>query len=542
MKRLLSGLLTLALLLTLVTLPAAAEDRPTLTIAVKEDLAVSDWKDNYMTKYIEDKLNVNLEFVVLPSKEIGTKLNLMAMDGGKDLPDILFYAANDTEIMNWAEMGVIVPLTKYYDDEKLSANIREAWTRIGVDYRGQITSPDGEIYTIPSFNQSYGNEQPAKIFLYKPFLDALNLQVPTTTDELYEVLKAVVNGDPNGNGKKDEIGIAGSQLGNSIVTTSSGWFEALMNAFVYAGDSNYLVVNDGKISAAYTSDAWKEGLAYIAKLYQEGLIEDEALTQDEASFRAILNSEEPVVFMRMWLTAVGALDGASDRKLDYVGIMPIKGPEGVQYASYRPSVASARMLVTKNCKNPELAFQLGDLMSSEYLSIVTRWGQEGIDWDYISNMSNPSDYDGMYEAVGFEKYIVCYDDAAFWSAGTPQNRAYRQQGPYVRQYAIANGQAKKKGTLSEDVLRLAQLQYDLQNGGYNPTEVIPKLIYNSEESDQISEISTNLLTYVHEYCAAVIDGQMVLDDSWEDFKQEIQMIGLDTYLDVTQKVYDRMYK
>jgi putative aldouronate transport system substrate-binding protein len=200
------------------------------------------------------------------------------------------------------------------------------------------------------------------------------------------------------------------------------------------------------------------------------------------------------------------------------------------------------MLVTKNCKNPELAFQLGDLMSSEYLSIVTRWGQEGIDWDYISNMSNPSDYDGMYEAVGFEKYIVCYDDAAFWSAGTPQNRAYRQQGPYVRQYAIANGQAKKKGTLSEDVLRLAQLQYDLQNGGYNPTEVIPKLIYNSEESDQISEISTNLLTYVHEYCAAVIDGQMVLDDSWEDFKQEIQMIGLDTYLDVTQKVYDRMYK
>lgn len=525
---------------------SAAQQVPTgpvtLTVAVKEDLAVADWENNGMTKYIEETLGVKLDFVTFPSKEIGTKLNLMAMDNAKGLPDILFHNAMDNEIASWANMGVIVPLTKYYEDEKLSANIRDSWKRIGVDYRGQVTSPDGEIYTIPSFNQSYGNEMPMKIFLYQPFLDALGLKVPTTTDELYEVLKKVVNGDPNGNGKKDEIGISGVSIGTNFASAPSGWFVSLMNSFVYAGGDQYLTLDEkGRVSAAYKTEQWKQGLAFIRKLVSEGLIQDTALTQNLTSFKAVMNSEDPAVFMFVWYTGDSMVDASSPRKNLYVGAAPFKGPQGQQYITYRPSIASSRMLISSNCKYPELAFQVGDLLSSELMGIVTRWGEKGVDWDYISEMPNPENYEGMYELAGFDKYIVVYDDATFWSSGNPQNKAFRQQGPYVRQFAIANGQAKPKGSFTAAEKMLAKFQFDLRQGGYAPEHTIAKLVYNSEESEIISEIKLTLKTYVDEYTSMVLDGQTDLDKTWNSFQKELKSIGLEDYISITQQVYDRMY-
>ena len=42
-------------------------------------------------------------------------------------------------------------------------------------------------------------------FLRGDWLKALNLEVPTTFEELEEVLYAFRDGDPNGNGLKDEV-------------------------------------------------------------------------------------------------------------------------------------------------------------------------------------------------------------------------------------------------------------------------------------------------------------------------------------------------
>lgn len=538
--------MALSLMLCLSCLPAAwaesAEEKVHLTIAVKEDMLVEDWKTNEMTKYLEEAGGFDLEFMVLPSKEYIEKLNMMVVDGGKDLPDIIMGTPSDAMLYSWAQAGAIVPLTKYYEDESLTPNIREAWARTGVDYRSQITQPDGEIYAIPSLNQSYGNEHPVKLFIYKPYLDALGMEVPTTTDELYEVLKAVVSTDLNGNGKQDEIGLIGTSLDGSTATDPSGWFQAIMNSFVYAGDSNYFTVEDGKVGVAYNQEGWKKGLSYLAKLYREGLIAPESLTQDLTSFKATFNAEEAASFMLCYYTATGMLDGASPRKDEYVGIDPLAGPDGVSYITYRPSVASTRMIITANCKDPEAAFRLGDLMSSEFIGITQRWGQEGVDWDYIKDAANPDDYEGMYEVAGFDKYIVCYDDATFWASGTPQNRSWRQQGPYVRQYAIANGQAMVRGTVKLQESMLAAYQYQLHNGTHNPAEVIPKLIYTSEESKIASEKLNDLKTYVHETAANVIAGNIDIDEYWDAYLAELEMIGVNELVEVVQGVYDRMYK
>ena len=48
-----------------------------------------------------------------------------------------------------------------------------------------------------------------KIWINQTWLDNLGLDVPTTTEELYTVLKAFKENDPNGNGIQDEYPLVG---------------------------------------------------------------------------------------------------------------------------------------------------------------------------------------------------------------------------------------------------------------------------------------------------------------------------------------------
>ena len=80
-----------------------------------------------------------------------------------------------------------------------------------------------------------------------------------------------------------------------------------------------------------------------------------------------------------------------------------------------------------------------------------------------------------------------------------------------------------------------------QNGGWQPAQVIPKLIFTSDESDAITEIQSNLKTYVEENVAAFLTGAKSLETDWDAYVAELDKIGLADYLEVVQTVYDRMY-
>ncbi|MCR4922417.1 MAG: hypothetical protein K5931_00185 [Lachnospiraceae bacterium] len=52
----------------------------TLVVGLTQSSMVTDYEDNYFTKYLEDKLGINIEFYMLPSDagETRTKVNLLA--------------------------------------------------------------------------------------------------------------------------------------------------------------------------------------------------------------------------------------------------------------------------------------------------------------------------------------------------------------------------------------------------------------------------------------------------------------------------------
>lgn len=499
----------------------------TLTIWVPENLRIEDWETNAMTVWMEEQTGYNLEIVPLASDDYATKINVSLTAGSiDDLPDIIMGDVSDDNVWSWAEAGTIIPLTDYYNDPELAVNINEAIERTGVDYTQQIISPDGNIYGIARYNQSYGNEFPGKIYIYQPWLDALEKDVPTTTEEFYELLKLVAETDLNGNGKNDEIGMLGD------TKTCKYYWQTLMDAFVYAGDDQYRVVEDGTVSVAYTTDEWKNGLKYLKTLFDEGLIAPESLTIDHEQFKTLINSEDPTVFSFVYTS--GSMISDETRMYEYVGIDTLTGPDGVNYAMYRPSTGVVSMVITANCENPEAAFILGDLMSSEYIGICQRWGEEGVDWDYPENVDDLSNYVASVE--GFDIFMV--EHREFWGGSDVTNGSWRQTGPFVRQYAIANGWGKAP-TKSAGVDRAPSLY---QNAGHEPDEVIPKLIYTTEEVNAVSEIETVLKSYVEECMASFVTGAKDIDAEWDSYLAELDKIGLDEYLEVVQNVYDRMYK
>jgi putative aldouronate transport system substrate-binding protein len=490
-----------------------------------------------MTKLLEQQANVDLSFTVLAATDYLQKINLMVMSGGAELTDIIIGSFDDAMVFQWAREEAIIPLTKYYNDPAKSPNIQEAKKRVKTDFIAQITSPDGEIYGFPFLFEAFYNEYFAKYMYYVPWVEKLGLKFPTTTAEYPAFLRAIANSDANGNGKKDEIPLTGQfNLNNGDY---GRWFNWLMNSFVYAGDNRLLTVTNGKIGAAYTTPEWKEGLKFIRSLFAEGLIPIETLTQDGAQMRTLINTEPPVVFSFVWYNT-DQINAANPAAIQYYAAPPLKGPKGVQYATHIPSTAGIRCVITKNCKNPDAAFRLGDLMTNETFSISTRFGAEGLDWDYAKNVPNA---ETLYEPAypGAPLSIVTYDDSNFWGGTTPSNSSWRQQGPMINAHAILKGWANPKGVFNRDVInaRISTLYFD---GGWNPKEVIPKLIYNPDEMLEISEILTNLESYNTSTTAAFLSGNKDIDASWNAYQAELNNIGLPRALSIIQKVYDRMYK
>ena len=104
-------------------LPLTDED-VTITIGLSQNPLTTDYDDNYITKLIEEKTGVNLEFFFFPSdgSEAKQKFSLMTA-GGEKLPDILILGLSDAEIYNYGSSGYFVPLNDYLENDAYYWNI-----------------------------------------------------------------------------------------------------------------------------------------------------------------------------------------------------------------------------------------------------------------------------------------------------------------------------------------------------------------------------------------------------------------------------------
>ena len=508
-----------------------------IVVGIQTNAFVTDYEDNLFTKKLEEELNVDIEIYELPSNidELQTKLGLMA-NAGSGMPDVIIAELSSGSVYNYGSNGVFVPLNDYLADESISPN----WTAIPEEDQKSMltamTSSDGNIYGLASFEPEVGNLTPYTFYINQEWLDALNLKVPTTTDELYDVLVHFVNDDPNGNGMKDEIGLYGC---TSFYGANTIW--AIMNSFTY-WNNNLALSDDGNtVYAPFTTDEYRAGLEYMRKLNEEGLLASSIFTDDATQFKANMNAETPIV----GISTVGSTSAWTDTAnnanfLAMSAIPPFVGPEGVQLTPYNGYNAGMEYFVTSAAKNPELCYRLGEYFYDYEISMWARYGQKGYNW--TDDEAILADVESIFTVSGqAEKITVgyCYmtnDDP--WV--TENNVFWHNYGP---RYAPASSSATSlNAEFNPDDPTLKGAKVKL--GSYLnmvPEKVLPVLQQTAEEQEAISMVVGDLYTFFNACMAEFITGQRPLDDAgWESYLKELEAYGLSVWIENVQAAYDRV--
>ena len=516
-------------------------DGVTLTIAVPETTRISDWNENEMTMYIEETLGVELEFEVYSAANFTTKINTMVMSGD-ELPDMIMGSSFGSLVQTWGQAGALVELSEYYADDNFAANIKKASEGAGYNIADYMKDGDGNIYGPPAMEQSDVASTWQRLWIYEPWVKALGAEMPKTIDEYVALCKQVVAKDMNGNGNaNDEVALLGCGFNSNVGW--GDWFEPLMNAFVYAYDQSFWVLEDGELSAAYASQEWKEGLTYIKNnFFDTGLLGDEVFTNTLDNAKATLFGNEVKVFSFVGWQYEGADNNACVGYKSIGGLTDADGNNGE--SMYMSVVPEARGCITMDCANPEAAFLVYDLMCSEYLSITTRYGQEGEDWILVDEDTDITGYEnnkGNDITWASENYSL-----KFWSSTEPTTKSFLKTGPFLLTQEMHDSYGIKFDT-SNATGQLKQQAYQINNESVEQAlankreEIFDYAPLTQEERDEVSDMKSTLLDYVEEMTASFLTGRKDIDAEWQAYLDELNTIGIEDVVKIYQEAYTRVH-
>ena len=515
-----------------------------VTIALQSHQTVTDYDDNTLTKYIEEQLNCDIEFVMLPAdaKEAKTKISLLLAEG-KDIPDIFVGGVDNTSAQQWGAEGYFLDVAKYVDDPKAMPHLNAA---LDMDtnrdtYNQSVRNVDGTIYGFATIAKpSTANEIQYCWWINQKWLDTLGLKAPTTLDELKTVLIAFRDGDPNKNGIKDEMPLYGTlNSGNGRNT-----LDAIINCFVYfAGnrDANKgLGVNDGKVNAVFTTDEYKAALKFMNELYKEKLIPDNIFTDTQEQWKANCKLDPNVVGI---LTVTGGETDLNTNEMTYIPLL--SGPTGISYTPHMPSTWKIKMAISADTDTPELCIAIADLFYSKEGTLITRYGTEGVHWTRDTKQMIEYGADPQYIEAAMDTYIMA-KLTDLWQEN--HNGNWRGVGVQcittdmqMLEYFGVDSQETKESNIKIS----GQTQY-LYNDwrednmrGHRPDEILPELKYTSDELKNISDIIVNVDAHVWQSLAEFIKGTRDIDKDWNKYLSELENMGLKQWLTTAQTAYDR---
>ena len=181
---------------------------------------------------------------------------------------------NDGNVLKYAPLGVFLHYEEYIDAGM--PNLKYMATEVSPDLLKSLTFSDGHIYTLPKLGAP-NVPTTTGVYINRAWLDELNLQMPTTTDELYDVLTAFKAHAGEGSIPENCVPLAWSQ-------SDKGWTIGQLNAWF--GVTLGMMFKDGTAIYSPYTEEWKDMVLWLNKCWKNGLMDTELFTQDGATFKA----------------------------------------------------------------------------------------------------------------------------------------------------------------------------------------------------------------------------------------------------------------
>jgi putative aldouronate transport system substrate-binding protein len=460
-------------------------------------------------KDLEATTGIHIEWEYA-TDEWGTQKPLRLASG--DLPDIFFVQSlGESDVVTNPEL--FVPMESLI--EQYGANLRAIFQK-DPSFEKFAKAADGHIYGLPAQRA----KRPATFGVWginQDWLDNLGLAVPTTTEELYQVLKAFKERDANGNGKADEIGISVLGFDNTEVS-----LDDLFGAFglVNSYSDNWITVTDGKVQYMAAQEGFVDAIAYFHRLFAEGLLDPETFSHDWGRWRAKGNppAGEPDLIGVGTSYALYSMFGM-ERSRHYTLLLPLKGPKGDQYTRWSPDyVQRAKYLaeITVKCQYPEIALRWLDALYDEDMSLQLFYGPYGERLEKRGDgtiYAFPAPEDGSIDATTWS-----------WKRG-------------LNSFSLGY-------TSGETNLKIVDPTYDEQYNQklllapYFPKEYYPTAASTPEEADELAILRQDIHTFSKSQAATwIVNGGV--EREYPAFLRQIEAMGLQRMVDIYQTMYDR---
>lgn len=483
---------------------------------------VSDYDDNVLTNLLEERTNVRVDLRLVSSQDYKDRMNLM-FAAQADLPDMINLQRTDINgQLLWGVQGVLLPLNDLIEEQ---AVFFKEMLQERPQVENLVTAADGNIYSFPNVSSCPHCDPSNRFWINKNWLDALGLDMPTTTEEFRRVLTEFKEGDPNGNGEADEIPLIGARTGWQMDPTIF-----LLNSFVNWDLIEKMHIEDGEIVPTFIQEEFRDGLAYMNRLVEEGLLDPVSFTQDQNQLRTLLASAPTVIGV---FPAGGAFFENNENSANtYVHLDPLEGPGGVRNAPFNPwtGIGQGSGSVTVAAENPEVAVRWFDQFFDYELSLKARFGVEGEHWRWteggeiaLNSAKEPS------PALMLENV---------WAVKQPHNIHWYLEHPYYIHTSIETADWETFDPIAkmgDSTLRLLSFTPPVDTQ-------VPPLALLPDEIEEYQELWSTIDTFVNESIIRFVVGDLDVDSDWDAFVSQVEGAGLDRFVEMKQAAYDRVWR
>ena len=382
-----------------------------------------------------------------------------------------------------------------------------------------VTDLEGHIYVMGMSNVQGGMSVHRRL-INKTWLDKLGLDMPTTWDELINVLEKFKTEDPNGNGKADEIPMDIRKF----ATNSYRWWDpfVIMNdtgiptSFNTAPGQEGVYVDNGTVKAWMTDDRYKAAIEFYHTLASKGLLPADALTHEDSSYDSEKQGDGEVASVGVAIEA-NAYSFGSDLADQYVALPPLKYDSSmsdddlVWDTSLQASkYGQGALAVAKDAPNKEAIWKIVDKMYSTDIALQINYGT-----DYVKKTGDkeytvdPSRYDPDLKIV-----------------------------PTINMTTYIPDDIVVKGDLDADRNKAVDAPFEAAQRHVNEKSYMPVYVkMTTEDGTTLSNLYNRVMTYVMTTTGNWIQNGGI-DEGWDEYVKQVKAAGLDEMLSLWQKAYD----
>ncbi|MDD6023875.1 MAG: extracellular solute-binding protein [Oscillospiraceae bacterium] len=462
--------------------------------------AISEPQDAAMFAKLEEATGVKLEITAVSTETSGD--DFMLRCASNDLTDLVQKAAENytgggTKAIEDEIIVDLLPLLEEYSYNYWNIMMEDP------NFYKNVVNDEGMVPSlIGMYADDYYTDQ--GFWIRQDLLDKTGKEIPTTIDELDEVLAAF-----------KDLGLT-----DGLVVLSQGNFDLLARAY----DANDKMV-DGKYESRALSDNMKDYLKKMNEYYEAGYINADFVTYNWSDTKPpedVIYNDMGGIFNEDVASIAGYYLSTTNPEFEVAPLAQIRLKEGDILDTGFIGVKAAdkyTLSMSTQCEEEQLAIQFMDYLFSEEGFVLANYGIEG-DTYTVENgeykftdliLNNPQGFDWqLCQSLYINPGFPCLTDL------------------HVQEMTYNDAQ---KAAVPTWVGAYDSCEGTTPNGNW--------LSYTVEESERRADLQTDIETYQEEMRLKFITGQADIDATWDEYCNTLKEMGIEELWEIEAAAIDR---